>query len=254
MSFLRHDDSCDSCFTPAVSKRRRPVVLSVDIGSPTYSSCIKFSKQDGSSRLNTANMSFNSELLDRSNASAASSMRAQGVFSARSLHLQSLHCSPLSHTHCGVLRAVETPAGSMSCSAAAVLAQTVGAADVSQLVVQDWFQDAIASCSTVFHVEVDIVHCSPQVIASPPLLSTPANHQPPPHAVAASHLLQVLQCAASLGILRQVGDNSVTLCMRGPAVDVGFSSEWALLLRSSSVANPSPIEYIKTPITPFGTA
>jgi hypothetical protein len=89
-----------------------------------------------------------------------------------------------------------------------------------------------------------------------PLLSFPHPQtiNPPPHAVAASHLLQVLQCAASLGILRQVGDNSVTLCMRGPAVDVGFSSEWALLLRSSSVANPSPIEYIKTPITPFGTA
>jgi hypothetical protein len=40
--------------------------------------------------------------------------------------------------------------------------------------------------------------------------------------------------------------------MRGPAVDVGFSSEWALLLRSSAAPPPSPIDNIKTPITPFG--
>ena len=169
MSFLRQDDSYDSCLTPAVSKRRRPVLLSVDIGSPTHTTCLKVSRQEDSSRLNTANMSFSSDLLDRSYASAASSMRVQGMFSSRSLHLQSLHCSPLSHTHCGVLRAVETPAGISSCSAAAVLAPTMQASffsDLSQVVVKDWFQDAIACCSTVFHLEVDIIHCSQQVIFS----------------------------------------------------------------------------------------
>ena len=173
MSLLRHDDSYDSCFTPAVSKRRRPVLLSVEIGSPTYQSCLKVSRQDDTSRLNTANMSFNSDLLERSCASAASSMRVQGMFSSRSLHLQSLHCSPLSHTHCGVLRAVETPAGITSCSAAAVLAPTAQASffsDLSQVVVKDWFQDAIACSSTIFHLEVDIIHCSQQVSALFPVI------------------------------------------------------------------------------------
>jgi hypothetical protein len=53
-------------------------------------------------------------------------------------------------------------------------------------------------------------------------------------------------------VLRQVGDSCVTLAMRGPAVDVGFSSEWALLLRCSTAPPPSPIDYLKTPLTPFG--
>lgn len=227
MSLLRPEDSFDSCATPAVSKRRRPVLLSVDIGSPTYQSCLKVSRQDDSSRLNTANMSFSSDLLDRSYTSAASSMRAQGMFSSRSLHLQSLHCSPLSHTKCGLLRAVETSAGFTACSAAAVLApcsMSSFANDVSHAVVKDWFQDAIASSRTVFHVEVDLIYCSQQF----------------------------LRCAANLGVLKQVGDNSITLSIHGPAVDVGFSSEWALLLRSTMAPPPSPIEYIKTPITPFG--
>jgi hypothetical protein len=167
MNFSRPEDSFDSCATPAVSKRRRPVLLSVDIGSPTYQSCLKVSKQDDSARLNAANMSFSSDLLDRSYASAASSMRAQGMFSSRSLHLQSLHCSPLSHTKCGVLRAVETSAGVVSCSAAAVLvpsSQPSFFADISHAVVKDWFQDAAASSRSVFHVEVDLVHCSQQVM------------------------------------------------------------------------------------------
>ena len=169
MSFLRPEDSFDSCTTPAVSKRRRPVVLSVDIGSPTYQGCLKVSRQDDSSRFTTANMnmSFNSDCLDRSLASAASSMRAQGMFSSRSLQLQSLHCSPLSRSSCGVLRAVETPAGSTSCSAASVLvpaAHTSFLNDLSQVVVKEWFQDAIACSSTVFHLEVDAAHCSQQVL------------------------------------------------------------------------------------------
>ena len=181
MSFLRPEDSFDSCVTPAVSKRRRPVLLSVDIGSPTYQSSLKISRQDDSSRLNTANMSFSSDLLDRSYASAASSMRAQGMFSSRSLHLQSLHCSPLSHSHCGVLRAVETSAGTTSCSAATVLlpsTQPSFLSDISHAVVKDWFQDAIASSRTIFFVEVDLVHCSQQVNRSPsPRCSRLASNQ-----------------------------------------------------------------------------
>jgi hypothetical protein len=169
MSVLRPEDSFDSCATPAVSKRRRPVLLSVEIGSPTYQSCLKVSRQDDGARLNTANMSFGSDCLDRSYTSAASSMRVHGMFSARSLHLQSLHCSPLSHSHCGVLRSIETLAGTTSCSAAAVLVPTAQKSffsDISQVVVNEWFQDAVACSSTIFHVEVDIAHCSQQVPAT----------------------------------------------------------------------------------------
>ncbi len=173
MSVLRPEDSFDSCITPAVSKRRRPVLLSVEIGSPTYQSCLKIGRQDDGTRFNTANMSFGSE-LDRSCTSAASSMRVQGMFSAHSLHLQSLHCSPLSHSHCGVLRSIETPSGTSSCSAAAVLVPTAHKSffsDMSQMVVNEWFQDAVSCSSTIFHVEVDLSQCSQQVLSlkcSPP--------------------------------------------------------------------------------------
>jgi hypothetical protein len=95
-------------------------------------------------------------------------MRAQGLFSSRSLQLQSLHCSPLSRSHCGVLRALETAAGTTTCSAAAVLVQSASASlftDLSHVLIKEWFQDAVACSSTIFHLEVDLVHCSPQVIS-----------------------------------------------------------------------------------------